>query len=215
MLLSLSRIWGGVKAGRSYDLIDFTGASFIGVDASDFRLDKSQNFQGTFHLVGTRLQFSVFAPRLTPETPLAMPPAPVLVPKPALPADRQRPKSHYTWANARGGQWSNPAHWRGERIPNVKEAEWVQYEFEKPRKISGVQVYWFANGHDRKVPESWRVLYRHKGAWKPAEALGDYPVEPDQFNEVKFRAVETDSVKLEARLQPGVSAGIQEWRVLP
>jgi pectate lyase len=206
---------GGVKAGRSYNLIDFTGASFIGVDANDFRLDKSQNFQGTFHLVGTRLQFSVFAPRLTPETPPAMPPVPVPVPKPALPADRKRPKSHYTWANAKGGEWSNPANWRGERIPNVKEAEWVQYEFEKPRKVSGVQIYWFANGHDRKVPESWRVLYRHKGAWKPAEALGDYPVEPDQFNEVKFRPVETDSVKLKARLQSGISAGIQEWRVLP
>ena len=206
---------GGMKAGRSYDLIDWTGASFINVDANDFRLDKSCVFQGTFHLVGTRLQFSVFAPRLTPETPPAMPPAPAAVPRPALPADRQRPKTHYTWSNARGGEWTNRGNWQGEKIPNLKEAEWVQYEFEKPRKVSGVQIYWFANGGDRKVPESWRVLYRDGDEWKPVKALGDYPLETDRFNEVKFQPVETESLKLEVHLQSGISAGIQEWRVLP
>jgi len=206
---------GGVKAGRSYNLIDFTGASFIDVDANDFRLDKSQNFQGTFHLVGTRLQFSVFAPRLTPETPPAMPPAPVPVPAPVLSADRQRPKTYYAWAGSRGGEWDDPANWKGSRVPNDKEVEWVQYEFKNPRTISGVQVYWFANGGDRRVPKSWRVLYRYKGGWRPAQALGTYPLELDQFNEVQFKPFETDRVRLEARLQPGISAGIQEWRLLP
>ena len=78
-----------------------------------------------------------------------------------------------------------------------------------------MQVYWFANGGDRKVPESWRVLYQQRGEWKAAEALGDYPVELDQFNEVKFKPFRTDSIRLEARLQPGISAGIQEWRIIP
>ncbi len=206
---------GGVKAGRSYNLIDFTGASFIDVDANDFRLDKSQNFQGTFQLVGTKLQFSVFAPRLVPETAPPMPPAPVLAPKSDLPADRQRPKAYYTWAGRNGGEWDDPANWREKRIPNVKEAEWAQYHFEQPRKISGVQVYWFANGGDRKVPESWRVLYHYKGKWKAADAIGGYPVKLDQFNEVKFKPFRTDSIRLEVRLQPGVSAGIHEWRIIP
>ena len=99
----------GVKAGRSYNLIDFTGASFVDVDANDFRLDKSQNFQGTFHLVGTRLQFSVFAPRLSPETPPAMPPAPVS--EPVLAAEQQRKSSTYTWSSKNGGGWEDPANW--------------------------------------------------------------------------------------------------------
>ncbi|MBB22684.1 MAG: hypothetical protein CMN04_07350 [Roseibacillus sp.] len=204
---------GGVKAGRSYNLIDFTGASFVDVDANDFRLDKSQNFQGTFHLVGTRLQFSVFAPRLSPETPPAMPPAPVS--EPVLPVEQQRKSSTYTWSSKNGGEWEDSANWEKGKRPNDKKSEWVQYEFEKLRKISGVQVYWYANGNDRQIPESWRILYRHQGQWKPAEPLGSYPVELDQFNEVTFKAFQTDCIRLEARLRPGVSAGIHEWRILP
>ncbi len=206
---------GGVKAGRSYNLIDFTGASFVDVDANDFRLDKSQNFQGTFHLVGTRLQFSVFAPRLSPETPPAMPPVPVPRVETVLPVEQQRESSSYTWSGKGGGEWEDPANWKGGKRPNDKEAEWVQYEFEKPRQITGVQVYWYANGGDCSVPESWRILYRHHGHWKPAEPLGTYPLELDQFNEVTFKAFETDRIRLEARLQSGVSAGIHEWRILP
>ena len=112
-------------------------------------------------------------------------------------------------------RWTDPANWKGNRIPNTKEPEWAQYRFEKARRISGVEVYWFENGGDRKLPESWRVFYRHAGEWRPVAALGDYPLETDRFNEVKFTAVETDSLRLEVDLQPGVSAGIQEWRVIP
>ena len=121
----------------------------------------------------------------------------------------------YTWSNGKGGEWEDSANWEGGRRPNEKETEWVQYEFEEPRKISGVKVYWHANGGDRRVPESWRILYRHQGEWKPAEALGSYPVELDQFNEVKFKVFEADRIRLETHLQPGVSAGIHEWRILP
>ena len=91
----------------------------------------------------------------------------------------------------------------------------MQYRFENPRKVSGVQVYWYDDGGGRKVPETWRVLYQQAGDWKPVETLGDYPLEIDKFNEVKFKPVETDGLRLEVNLQPGISAGIQEWRVIP
>ena len=206
---------GGMKAGKSYDLIDWTGASYVDVDTSDFKLDKSQAFQGSFHFVGTKLIFSVFAPRLTPETPPAMAPAPVRKPRESLPARLTRPITRCTWSNPDGGSWTDSANWEGERIPNTKEPEWVQYRFENPRRVSGVQVYWFDDGRGRKVPESWRVLYRQAGEWKPVEAPGDYSLETDKFNEVEFKPVETDSLRLEVNLQPGISAGIQEWRVVP
>ena len=116
-----------------------------------------------------------------------------------------------------GGVWSDSANWNDGKIPNTKDPEWVQYRFEKPRKVSGVQVYWFDDGGGRKVPESWRVLYQQVDTknWKPVEALGEYPLEVDTFNDVKFKPVETDSLKLEVDLQPGISAGIQEWRLIP
>ena len=206
---------GGMKAGKNYDLIDWTGASYIDVDKSDFRLDKSQNFQGSFHLAGTRLVFSVFAPRLTPETPPPIPPAPPASPKEPLPERLKRPITHYRWSHSKGGDWTDGANWAGGKIPNTKEPEWVQYRFKNLRRVSGVQVYWFANSHGRKVPDSWRVLYRQDGEWKPVQAPGNYRLETDRFNEVRFKPVKTDSLRLEVHLQPGVSAGIQEWRVIP
>ena len=206
---------GGMKRGENYDLIDWTGASYVDVDVGDFKLDKSQDFQGSFHVSGTKLRFSVFAPRLTPETPPAMPPAPEREPKTQLPADLKRPVTRYAWAAPDGGDWSASANWSDGRIPNTKDPEWAQYRFEEPRRVAGVAVYWFDNGRDRKVPESWRVLYYREDEWKPVEALGEYSLNLDQFNEVKFRPVETDRLRLEVRLQPGISAGVQEWRVMP
>ena len=206
---------GGMKAGRSYDLIDFTGASFVGVEANDFRLDKSQNFQGTFHLVGTRLQFSVFAPRLTPETAPAVPPRPEPVLAPVVAVDREPRRTNFIWTGMHGGSWTDRTRWKGGNIPNSKEPEWVQYQFAKPRRISGVQVYWFVNGRDRKLPERWRVLYHTGKGWQPVESPDEYSLEVDQFNEVNFRPVTTGQLRLEVDLQPGVSAGVQEWRVLP
>ena len=209
---------GAIARGKSYDIIDWSGASYVDVDLNDFRLDKSRNWQGSFHLVGTKLRFSVFAPRVPPETPIPMPPAPsaeVPKPEPFATGHPPRPVTHFTWRNPKGGNWTDNANWKGGKIPNTKEPEWVQYRFGKPRAVSGVQVYWFDDGGGRRVPESWRVLYQEAGKWKPVEALDDYSLEKDAFNEVRFQPVETDSLKLEVNLRPGVSAGVQEWRVIP
>ena len=52
-------------------------------------------------------------------------------------------------------------------------------------------------------------------SWNPVEAPSDYGIKLDTFNEVKFKPVETDSLRLEVHLQDGVAAGIHEWRVMP
>ena len=100
-------------------------------------------------------------------------------------------------------------------IPNGTTTEWVQYSFEKPRKVSGVGVYWLDDDDRHRVPEGWRVLYRLAGEWKPVEAAGQYGVARGQFNEVRFKPIETDKLRLEAKLQPGCYGGILEWRVNP
>jgi hypothetical protein len=94
--------------------------------------------------------------------------------------------------------------------------EWVEYAFERPRKVKSASVYWFddekTGGHCR-APASWRVLYKDGDEWKPVKASGAYGVAVDQFNAVSFEAVETTGLRLEAQLKPDVSAGILEWRV--
>jgi hypothetical protein len=99
--------------------------------------------------------------------------------------------------------------------PHLGTAEWVEYHFEAPRKVSGVSVYWFDDRGSGacRVPASWKLLYRDGQTWKPVEAQGTYGVELDQFNLVGIKAVTTDALRLELQCQPEVSAGILEWRV--
>jgi DUF1680 family protein len=95
--------------------------------------------------------------------------------------------------------------------------EWVQYEFASPRRLAGSAVYWFDDtGRGAcRLPESWSLSARIDGAWRPLEPVGGsgYPVDPDRFCAIRFEPVETDTVRLEVKLQEGFSGGVLEWRV--
>jgi hypothetical protein len=95
-------------------------------------------------------------------------------------------------------------------------AEWVQYDFREPASVSAVEVYWFddtGRGHCR-VPKSWHLLYRDGDRWRPVQHAGDRSVEKDRFNRLEFSPVTTDGLRIEVQLQPEVSGGILEWRVV-
>jgi hypothetical protein len=121
-------------------------------------------------------------------------------------SDKLLPKSSNDQSIARFTWWDHKG-----------TAEWVQYNFDEPRKISGVDVYWFDDTGvgSCRLPKSWRVLYEQGGEFKPVSGAGAFGVEKDKFNKVSFDAVETKSVRIEVELQPGVSGGILEWRVYP
>ena len=99
--------------------------------------------------------------------------------------------------------------------PRKGSTEWVQYEFTRPRAVSGAAVYWFDDtpGGGCKLPAGWRLLYRDGGAWKPVPGVRDYPVARDRLCEVMFPPVTTTALRLEAELAKGFSAGILEWQV--
>jgi len=92
---------------------------------------------------------------------------------------------------------------------------WVEYAFEKPSTVSESQLYWFDDtGHGGcKVPASWRILYKDGDEWKPVESAGPYGVAKNQYNHVSFKPVTTMGLRVEVTMQPGVSTGIERWRV--
>jgi len=99
--------------------------------------------------------------------------------------------------------------------PHQGTREWVQYDFAEPAKASAVEVYWYddrAWGNCRE-PESWRVLYRDGGAWKPVTGASAYGTARDRWHRVTFDPVTTDGLRLEVQLRKGFAAGILEWRV--
>ena len=119
--------------------------------------------------------------------------------------DRQEPESsndhgipRFTWWPRRGSQ------------------EWVQYDFDRARRVSSVEVYWFddeAAGGGCRVPASWKLFYREGENWREVQGAANYRTELDQFNRVSFTPVETTGLKIEVQLQEEYSGGILEWRV--
>jgi len=95
-------------------------------------------------------------------------------------------------------------------------AEWVEYAFPKPRKVSAVEVYWFddTGAGSCRVPQSWRLLWRRGNKWAPVEGVSSYGTRPNAYNRAEFTPVEALALRIEAHLQPGVSAGILEWKIV-
>ena len=99
--------------------------------------------------------------------------------------------------------------------PSLGSEQWVQYLFEKPKTISGVEVYWFDDtGVGRcRVPESWGVEWRDGDRWNPVTGGAEYGIEPDKLNAVRFDPVTTKAIRLAVKLRPEFSGGILEWRL--
>ena len=146
------------------------------------------------------------------------------VPTPAL-ASRARPSASHCWQHdALSGlnDQIEPAASDDTKIPRFTwwdhrgTREWVQYDFERPEKVSAVAVYWWDErriGAHCRVPQSWRLLYQSGGEWMPVPGASAYGKELDGFNRVTFAGVETRALRLEVQLQAGWSGGILEWKV--
>jgi len=94
--------------------------------------------------------------------------------------------------------------------------EWLQVDFDRPTKISSVEVYWWDERRihaNCRVPQSWRLLYKQGNVWKPVEGNSQFGVEIDKFSVVTFSPVTTRDLKLEAQLQPGWSGGLLKLAV--
>jgi hypothetical protein len=148
--------------------------------------------------------------------------------QPAMPAGAGIPKYHATashcFANDTVDALSDglePRNSGDEEIPRMTwwdhrgTTEWVQYDFDAPKKISRVEIYWWDDtGHGQcRVPQSWRLLYKSGDVWIPLGAANDFTVKKDAWNRVDFPAIETMQLRVEAQLQPNWSGGVLEWKV--
>ncbi|MBN2214863.1 MAG: glycoside hydrolase family 127 protein [Bacteroidales bacterium] len=99
--------------------------------------------------------------------------------------------------------------------PKQDTWEWVQYDFEKPEKVSRVRVYWFDDDPygGCRVPEKWELLYKSGDTWNPVSPLVPYQVTKDAWDEIEFEPVITDGLRLRIKLQKSFSGGIHEWVV--
>ncbi|WP_347245047.1 beta-L-arabinofuranosidase domain-containing protein [Thermogutta sp.] len=99
--------------------------------------------------------------------------------------------------------------------PHRGTEEWVTYEFDTPRQVSNVAVYWYDDtGHGQcRVPERCLVEWWDGKNWQPVKPQAQCGVEKDRYNELVFDPVKTNRLRLLVKLRPGFSAGILEWKV--
>ena len=93
--------------------------------------------------------------------------------------------------------------------------EWMQREFDQPKTVSAIEVYWFddTGAGSCRVPESWQVFYKADGKWKEVEGASGYGTNLNTYNKVTFRPAQTTGLRIEVKLQPDFSGGILEWKV--
>jgi len=140
-----------------------------------------------------------------PETDAVAKPAPFLTPKITSSPSRRSPLSVYDGDEHTSFDW-----W-----PKKGTTEWIEYAFDKPLSVSSAEVYWFDDTGEGevRVPKSWRILYRDGDVWKPVESESAYGIEKDKYNRATFKAVTASGLRLEVTMQPGWSAGVEEWRL--
>jgi len=100
--------------------------------------------------------------------------------------------------------------------PKRGTTEWIAYEFNESKTISGSSVYWFddAPWGGCRIPKTWRLFYKNEnGEWLPVKNLISYPIVKGNLNFVSFEPVKTQSLKIEVDLPDKNSAGLFEWEV--
>ena len=81
--------------------------------------------------------------------------------------------------------------------PPVGERAWLEYELEAPVPVSSSRVYFFDDKRFCNLPDSWRLLYRDGGTWRPVADDGAFTVEQDAWSAVAFEPVTTRALRLE------------------
>jgi DUF1680 family protein len=112
----------------------------------------------------------------------------------------------------KSGQQGDFFHW----WPKKGTTEWVEYEFPSQTTFTESDLYWFDDTGvgECRAPASWKLFYKDVfGKWRPVETEDPLGVELDRYNAVHFKPVSTTALRIEVTLQPGWSAGIQQWVV--
>jgi DUF1680 family protein len=98
--------------------------------------------------------------------------------------------------------------------PKKGGAEWVEYSFKEPVRVSESSVYWFddTGGGSCRVPAGWKLFYKTGDKWLPVAGAA-YGVAKDAWNTVKFAPVRTTALRLEIQEQKDWSVGVHEWKI--
>ncbi len=99
--------------------------------------------------------------------------------------------------------------------PATNRWEFLEYDFDKPERISKTRVYWFDDGPDGgcRLPAEWEILYLNGNIWEPVKPYNKYKITKDAIDSLVFEPVITTSVKIKVLLPASYSSGLYEWTI--
>lgn len=136
--------------------------------------------------------------------------------------------AHYTapWENLEGIQDSDfePAssdEGMGKGWGNWQQQEgaecWLAYTWAKPVTLNTCDLYWYDDGGDTGIPESFFLEYLdEKNQWRKAVIKGDWreALKKNQYNRITLEPVTTTQLRLVMTVAQGKQAvGVYRWKV--
>lgn len=102
--------------------------------------------------------------------------------------------------------------------PNKGQKEFVEINFNEPKEISSVEIYWFDDTGigECRTPETWKVFYKDEiDNWRAVYSTipNPYGTEKDRFNNVEFETVKTSAIKIEIQSRKDFAGGIHEIKL--
>lgn len=94
--------------------------------------------------------------------------------------------------------------------------EWLRADFDQPRRVGSVSVYWYDDTGSGSVrpPARWRLQYLDgQGAWHDVAGASGFTAQPDRYNHVTFKPVMTSALRIDLESRPSFSSGVLEWQV--
>jgi len=91
--------------------------------------------------------------------------------------------------------------------------QWVQYDWDRPIKTNGIDVYWFDDQRGVRLPKACRLKYWDGSSFVPVPGITGLGPAANKFNTSTFAEITTTRLRLEMDGQEKFSTGILEWRV--
>ncbi|MGI9456199.1 MAG: hypothetical protein ACR2NU_06520, partial [Aeoliella sp.] len=120
-------------------------------------------------------------------------------------------------------------------LPRKGGIEWLQADFESPRTIDQVRIYWCddASRYDHAptgpfkntqtqgtchVPKAWQLFYLSPSNdsgdnWEKVETQDSHTVKINQYNTLTFNPVTTSALRVEVEQAEDSSTGVLEWQI--
>ena len=101
----------------------------------------------------------------------------------------------------------------GNRPPQPRSMQWVQYDWAQPVSTKEIAVYWWNYNSNIRLPEAYHLQYWDGNSFVPVKNPTGFGLVNNQLNATAFDEIKTTRIRLELDSADRGSAALLEWIV--